>query len=128
MIDIIMTTTFGIVMLVSLYIIVNLYRKVDFLEQVVDSTAQTIQTVIQNMKDIDTLGSFEADDETGSIFKDLQNEIESTELSHTLRQYLLNTIEKYPHSLSSLLTKTPEALGVFTKIMQENIQTLESAI
>ena len=56
MIDIIMTTTFGIVMLVSLYIIVNLYRKVDFLEQVVDSTAQTIQTVVQNMKDIDTLG------------------------------------------------------------------------
>ena len=54
MIDIIMTTTFGIVMLVSLYIIVNLYRKVDFLEQVVDSTAQTIQTVVQNMKDIDT--------------------------------------------------------------------------
>jgi uncharacterized protein YoxC len=77
MIDIIMTTTFGIVMLVSLYIIVNLYRKVDFLEQVVDSTAQTIQTVVQNMKDIDTLGSFEADDETGSIFKDLQNEIET---------------------------------------------------
>jgi hypothetical protein len=29
------------------------------------------------MKDIDTLGSFEADDETGSIFKDLQNEIET---------------------------------------------------
>ena len=77
MIDIIMTTMFSIVMLVSLYIIVNLYRKVDFLEQVVDSTAQTIEKVIQNMKDIDTLGAFESDDETGSIFKDLQNEIET---------------------------------------------------
>lgn len=64
-------------LITSLYVVINLYRKVDFLEQVLEGTVHTIQTVLQNLQEIDTLGSFEADDETGSMFTDLKTEIET---------------------------------------------------
>ena len=60
---------FGVVAIVQLYVIVNLYNKVDFLEQVLDGTYATISDTITKMEEIDTLGAFESDDETGSTFK-----------------------------------------------------------
>ena len=67
---------FGVVSIVQLYVIVNLYNKVDFLEQVLDGTYLTIQNTISTMKEIDTLGAFESDDETGSTFQMLKEEID----------------------------------------------------
>ena len=67
---------FGIVSIVQLYVIVNLYNKVDFLEQVLDGTYLTIQDTISTMKEIDTLGAFESDDETGSTFQMLKEGID----------------------------------------------------
>tara|TARA_R100000908_G_C3650935_1_gene82732 strand:- start:231 stop:491 length:261 start_codon:yes stop_codon:yes gene_type:complete len=76
MIEIIGLVFFGIVSIVQLYVIVNLYNKVDFLEQVLDGTYLTIQDTISTMKEIDTLGAFESDDETGSTFQMLKEEID----------------------------------------------------
>ena len=63
MIETIALIFFGIVSIVQLYVIINLYKKVDFLEQVLDGTYVTIQNTINKMKEIDTLGAFESDDE-----------------------------------------------------------------
>ena len=68
---------FGIISIIQLYVIVNLYKKVDFLEQVLDGTYVTIRDTIDRMKEIDTLGSFESDDETGSTFQMLKEEIDN---------------------------------------------------
>ena len=68
---------FGIVSIVQLYVIINLYNKVDFLEQVLDGTYLTIQDTISKMKEIDTLGAFESDDETGTTFTMLKEEIDN---------------------------------------------------
>ena len=76
MIETIGLVFFGIVSIVQLYVIVNLYNKVDFLEQVLDGTYLTIKDTIDKMKEIDTLGAFESDDETGSTFQMLKEEID----------------------------------------------------
>ena len=68
---------FCVVAIVQLYVIVNLYNKVDFLEQVLDGTYGTISDTITKMEEIDTLGAFESDDETGSTFKMLKEEIDN---------------------------------------------------
>ena len=75
MIETIALIFFGIVSVIQLYVIVNLYNKVDFLEQVLDGTYATIQDTINKMKEIDTLGAFESDDEVGSTFDMLKEEI-----------------------------------------------------
>ena len=75
MIETIALVFFGVVSIVQLYVIVNLYNKVDFLEQVLDGTYETIQDTINKMKEIDTLGAFESDDEVGSTFDMLKEEI-----------------------------------------------------
>ena len=69
--ELIMAMTFAFTTVVSLYIVVNLYKKVDLLEQWTDATYISIQNTLQKMKDIDSTGHFEADDEVGSIFKEL---------------------------------------------------------
>ena len=68
---------FGVVSIVQLYVIVNLYNKVDFLEQVLDGTYLTISDTLTKMEEIDTLGAFESDDETGSTFQMLKEEIDN---------------------------------------------------
>ena len=75
MIETIALIFFGIVSIIQLYVIINLYKKVDFLEQVLDGTYVTIQNTINKMKEIDTLGAFESDDEVGSTFDMLKEEI-----------------------------------------------------
>ena len=55
-----------------IYTIYNLYTKTARLEQWVDSTYLQIQDVLQDMKNLDTIGAFESDDEVGATFKALQ--------------------------------------------------------
>jgi hypothetical protein len=62
----------GVISIVQLYIIVNLYIKCDNLEQWIDSTYLQIQDTLHEMRDLDTIGAFESDDEVGSIFKSLE--------------------------------------------------------
>jgi hypothetical protein len=63
---------FIIANVIGSYIIWNLYIKCDRLEQWVDSTYLQIQDVLQDMKNLDTIGAFESDDEVGATFKALQ--------------------------------------------------------
>ena len=72
----IIETLSSMTILILCYIVWNLYNKVDFLENVLDSNYALIKSVQEEMKKVDTLGSFESDDETGTTFEALKNEIE----------------------------------------------------
>ena len=59
----------------SWYVIWNLTKKTELLETWVEDFTQTIETINRELKEIDTKGSFESDDETGAIFKQIQDTI-----------------------------------------------------
>lgn len=59
----------------SWYVIWNLTKKTELLETWVEDFSQTIETINRELKEIDTKGSFESDDETGAIFKQIQDTI-----------------------------------------------------
>ena len=70
------------------YVIWNLNRKTELLETWVEDFSNRITRVQQELKDIDSTGHFEADDEIGTIFEgikevinDLNNFTEGEEIS-----------------------------------------------
>ena len=65
----------GVVILTEGYVIWNLMRKTELLETWVEEFTTTIDLVNNEIKTIDALGSFESDDETGAIFKQIQETI-----------------------------------------------------
>ena len=78
----------GLLVLTEGYVIWNLIRKTELLETWVEDFSDRIAQVQQELKDIDSTGHFEADDEIGSIFdsikeiiNDLNNFVESEEIS-----------------------------------------------
>ena len=78
----------GLLVLAEGYIIWNLNRKTELLETWVENFSDRIARVQQELKDIDSTGHFEADDEIGTIFEgikevinDLNNFTESEEIS-----------------------------------------------
>ena len=62
----------GLLVLTEGYVIWNLTKKTEMLETWVEDFTQTIDTVQSDLKKIDYMGSFEADDETGSIFEQIK--------------------------------------------------------
>ena len=58
--------------LTSCYVIWNLNTKQEMLETWIEDFIQTIEKVNKELNDIDYLGSFEADDETGTIFESIK--------------------------------------------------------
>tara|TARA_B100001173_G_C15733164_1_gene439474 strand:+ start:298 stop:549 length:252 start_codon:yes stop_codon:yes gene_type:complete len=54
----------------------NLTRKVERLETWIESYAQRIQDTQQVLKEIDSKGNFEADDEVGVIFQSIKEAID----------------------------------------------------
>ena len=65
----------GIVVLTEGYVIWNLMRKTELLETWVEDFGDRIARVQQELKDIDSTGHFEADDEVGSIFESIKEVI-----------------------------------------------------
>ena len=59
----------------SSYIIWNLNKKLELLENWVEQFVQVIDRVNRDLKQADYRGSFEADDEVGFIFKEIKNTI-----------------------------------------------------
>ena len=59
----------------SCYIIWNLTTKLELLEDWISDFIKTIEKVNFDLKQIDYKGYFEADDEVGVIFKEIQNTI-----------------------------------------------------
>lgn len=71
----IMLCTFIFTTIVSIYIVVNLYRKCDKLELWTDATYQMVQSTLADFRKIDSTGHFESDDEIGSIFEQMKETI-----------------------------------------------------
>tara|TARA_R110002012_G_scaffold307886_2_gene513687 strand:+ start:2069 stop:2329 length:261 start_codon:yes stop_codon:yes gene_type:complete len=74
--------SFGIVLflfVIACYVIWNLMRKTELLETWVEGFSQMLQTVQQELSDIDSKGSFESDDETGTIYKQIKDTINQLE-------------------------------------------------
>ena len=65
----------GLFVLAEGYIIWNLMRKTELLETWVEDFGDRVARVQQELKDIDSTGHFEADDEVGSIFESIKEVI-----------------------------------------------------
>jgi|TARA_B100000287_G_scaffold251632_1_gene236420 hypothetical protein len=69
----ILTFVFGITTLGFGYATFNLMRKHEQVEDWVIALQNRVGNVVTEMKEIDEKGIFEADDEVGSVFKQLSN-------------------------------------------------------
>ena len=70
----------GLLVITEGYVIWNLNKKTELLETWVENFSNTIQTIQEELKDIDSRGVFESDDEIGAIFKQIKqtvNQIQS---------------------------------------------------
>ena len=65
----------GVLLIVESYIVWNLMRKIEMLETWIEDFNDVIISVNDELKVIDSMGSFEADDETGTIFKQIQETV-----------------------------------------------------
>lgn len=95
----------SIILLVSLYVNINTYKKIEALEKQIDYLS-TIESnsielvknllvvyvkVLTKLKRIDRLGSFESDDEVGFVFKTIKTTIEELKLElDNLNKTLIN--------------------------------------
>ena len=58
----------GIIIFTEGYVIWNLFRKTELLETWVENFSQQVEAVQSNLKEVDSKGYFEEDDEVGSTF------------------------------------------------------------
>ena len=65
----------GLLVLIQTYVVWNLMRKTELLETWVEEFTQLIDTVNNELKVIDARGSFKSDDETGTIFEQIQQTV-----------------------------------------------------
>lgn len=77
--EIVLITILSILLLVTSYVIYNLLRKVELLEDTIEIYQNRFRNTYDKMKDIDSTGAFESDDEVGSIFSGIREVLEETE-------------------------------------------------
>ena len=72
-----------VIIFILLYIVWNLLRKVEKLEdsieeqdEVLDSVENSVKRALARMEEVDRIGSFEADDESGFVFKEIQTALD----------------------------------------------------
>ncbi len=65
----------GVLLILESYVVWNLMRKTEVLESWVEGFNEMIISVNTELKLIDTKGSFQSDDETGAIFKQIQQTV-----------------------------------------------------
>jgi hypothetical protein len=66
----------GTLLVIEGFIIWNLNRKTEMLENWVGDYTETIQRINDTIKQIDYKGYFEEDDEVGAIFKQIKNSVD----------------------------------------------------
>ncbi len=66
----------GVIVLTEGYVIWNLFRKAELLETWVETFTRRIEYIQEDLKNIDSTGHFESDDEVGTIFKQIKDTIE----------------------------------------------------
>ena len=69
----ILLVIFIIADVVGCYVIWNLMKKTEMLEDWVETFTQRIETVQADLKEVDATGHFEADDEIGTIFEQIKD-------------------------------------------------------
>ena len=69
----ILEIVFGVYAIVSIFVIVNLTRKIERLEDWGELLATRVVWVQDRFKEIDSKGHFESDDEVGTIFSALKD-------------------------------------------------------
>jgi len=69
----ILEIVFGVYAVVSIFVIVNLTRKTERLEDWGEQLATKVTWVQDRFKEIDSKGHFESDDEVGTIFSALKD-------------------------------------------------------
>ena len=69
----ILEIVFGIYAIVSIFVIVNLTRKIEKLEDWGERVANRVTWIQDRFKEIDSKGHFESDDEVGTIFSALKD-------------------------------------------------------
>lgn len=62
-----------LLLLASGYVIWNLLKKLERYEDVINANTDSYIAIYNAMKEIDSTGAFESDDEVGSTFQDLKN-------------------------------------------------------
>jgi hypothetical protein len=69
----ILEIVFGVYAIVSIFVVVNLTRKIERLEDWGELLATRVVWVQDRFKEIDSKGHFESDDEVGTIFSALKD-------------------------------------------------------
>ena len=69
----ILEIVFGVYAIVSIFVVVNLTRKIERLEDWGELLATRVVWVQNKFKEIDSKGHFESDDEVGTIFSALKD-------------------------------------------------------
>ena len=69
----ILEIVFGVYAIISIFVIVNLTRKIERLEDWGELLATRVTWVQDRFKEIDSKGHFESDDEVGTIFSALKD-------------------------------------------------------
>ena len=71
--------TLGILLVITSYTTFNQFRKVERLESWIESYAQRIQDTQSILEEIDSKGSFKADDEIGVVFTSIKEAVSQLE-------------------------------------------------
>ena len=66
----------GVLVLVEGYGIWNLMRKTELLETWVETFTRRIEYIQEDLKNIDSTGHFESDDEVGTIFEQIKKTLQ----------------------------------------------------
>ena len=69
----IILTIVSVAFIVEGYVIWNLMKKTEMLEDWVETFTQRIEKVQTDLKEVDATGHFEADDEIGTIFEQIKD-------------------------------------------------------
>ena len=65
----------GLLVFTEGYVIWNLFRKTELLETWVEIFTRRIQRIQDDLKEVDSTGHFEADDEVGIIFEQIKETV-----------------------------------------------------
>ena len=66
----------GLLVLTEGYVIWNLFRKAELLETWVETFTRRIEYIQEDLKNIDSTGHFESDDEVGTIFEQIKKTLQ----------------------------------------------------
>ena len=98
-----------VLLLTLCYVIWNLNTKQEMLEDWITNFMEIIERIDFNLKQIDYMGSFEADDETGIIFDEIKNiikQLEPLKKAHNDCMLFLKLINKnitYKNNFDSII-------------------------